>query len=255
MNEEQPRLPARQAGGSPGAAERWPGSFGSPPRSAANARALEPRRDGEGSLAHVVETLLDKGLVLNADIMVSVAGVELLGIRLRAALASFETASRYGLEFPAGTDTDTAAWRESREEKETCPQCSKKVPTKQLLEDWCPWCGWRSAQALSAGDTDATGGDGGDSGADGGDGDGGDARQLEQAPTSTSAASTSASTSTSKSRSTRRATRTRSTARKKAAADSNADDDGGEAEKTPRSGTTRRTTRTRAARKKEEETE
>ncbi|MGW0927472.1 gas vesicle protein [Streptomyces sp. NPDC002644] len=250
MNEEQPRLPARQAGGSPGAAERWPGSFGSPPRSAANARALEPRRDGEGSLAHVVETLLDKGLVLNADIMVSVAGVELLGIRLRAALASFETASRYGLEFPAGTDTDTAAWRESREEKETCPQCSKKVPTKQLLEDWCPWCGWRSAQALSAGDTDATGGDGAHSGADGDGGDsgadGGDARQLEQTPTSTS-------------RSTRRTTRTRSTARKKAAtADAKADDDGGDAgepEKTPRSGTTRRTTRTRAARKKEEETE
>ncbi|MER5480350.1 gas vesicle protein [Streptomyces sp. NPDC002734] len=149
MNEEQPRLPARQATGSPGAQERWPGSFGTPPRVAANARALEPRRDGEGSLAHVVETLLDKGLVLNADIMVSVAGVELLGIRLRAALASFETASRYGLEFPAGTDTDTAAWREAKEEKEACPQCDKKVPTKQLLEEWCPWCGWRSAQALA----------------------------------------------------------------------------------------------------------
>jgi ribosomal protein L37AE/L43A len=104
-----------------------------------------------------VETLLDKGLVLNADIMVSVAGVELLGIRLRAALASFETASRYGLEFPAGTDTDTAAWREAKEEKEACPQCDKKVPTKQLLEEWCPWCGWRSAQALAAGEA----GDGG----------------------------------------------------------------------------------------------
>jgi ribosomal protein L37AE/L43A len=158
MNEEQPRLPARQATGSAGAPERWPGSFASsPPRTAANARALEPRRDGEGSLAHVVETLLDKGLVLNADIMVSVAGVELLGIRLRAALASFETASRYGLEFPAGTDTDTAAWREAKEEKEACPQCDKKVPTKQLLEEWCPWCGWRSAQALAAGEA----GDGG----------------------------------------------------------------------------------------------
>ncbi|MGJ3560851.1 gas vesicle protein [Streptomyces sp. INA 01156] len=35
---------------------------------------MQPRRDGDGSLAHVVETLLDKGLVLNADIMVSVAG-------------------------------------------------------------------------------------------------------------------------------------------------------------------------------------
>ncbi|WP_320774625.1 gas vesicle protein [Streptomyces sp. CRN 30] len=108
---------------------------------------MRPSRDGEGSLAHVVETLLDKGLVLNADIMVSVAGVELLGIRLRAALASFETAARYGLEFPSGTDTETAAWRQAREEKETCPECGKRAPVEQLLNQWCPWCGWRSAQA------------------------------------------------------------------------------------------------------------
>lgn len=131
----------------------------------AQGRIMEPSRDGEGSLAHVVETLLDKGLVLNADIMVSVAGVELLGIRLRAALASFETASRYGLEFPAGTDTETAAWRETRIDKEECPQCGKRSPTQQLLEEWCPWCGWRSAQslengrggALAAGEDDAEG--------------------------------------------------------------------------------------------------
>ncbi|MEV7857260.1 gas vesicle protein [Streptomyces hirsutus] len=108
---------------------------------------MQPRRDGDGSLAHVVETLLDKGLVLNADIMVSVAGVELLGIRLRAALASFETAARYGLEFPSGTDTETAAWRDTREEKESCPACGKRSPVEQLLEKWCPWCGWLSAQA------------------------------------------------------------------------------------------------------------
>ncbi|CAL9278110.1 Gas vesicle structural protein [Streptomyces sp. SudanB5_2050] len=114
---------------------------------AVGAAPMQPRRDGEGSLAHVVETLLDKGLVLNADIMVSVAGVELLGIRLRAALASFETAARYGLEFPSGTDTETAAWRETREERETCPACGKRVPVAQLLDQWCPWCGWRSAQS------------------------------------------------------------------------------------------------------------
>ncbi|SEP62659.1 gas vesicle protein [Streptomyces radiopugnans] len=129
-----------------------------PPRVPAAPRArtltpqqpLEPRRDGEGSLAHVVETLLDKGLVLNADIMVSVAGVELLGIRLRAALASFETAARYGLEFPSGTDVETAAWREAREERDTCPECGKRSPVSQLLEDMCPWCGWRSARARLA---------------------------------------------------------------------------------------------------------
>ncbi|WP_282958501.1 gas vesicle protein [Georgenia thermotolerans] len=109
---------------------------------------MEPRRDREGSLVHVIETLLDKGLVLNADIMVSVAGVELLGIRIRAALASFETAARYGLEFPSGTNTETIAWRNAIEPKETCPRCGKTAPTAQLLNEYCPWCGWRSARAI-----------------------------------------------------------------------------------------------------------
>ncbi|GAA4916351.1 gas vesicle protein [Nesterenkonia rhizosphaerae] len=109
--------------------------------------AMEPQRDREGTLMQVVETLLDKGLVLNADIMVSVAGVELLGIRIRAALASFETAARYGLDFPAGTDRETLAWREAMEEKETCPQCHKRAPLKQLMDEFCPWCGWQSAYA------------------------------------------------------------------------------------------------------------
>jgi hypothetical protein len=49
--------------------------------------------------------------VINADIMVSLAGVELLGIKIRAALASFETAAKYGLEFPSGTNLQAPAWR------------------------------------------------------------------------------------------------------------------------------------------------
>src|SRR5699024_6409742 len=102
---------------------------------------MEPERSREGTLMHVVETLLDKGLVLNADIMVSVAGVELLGIRIRAALASFETAARYGLEFPAGTNTETVAWQDAVEAKETCPNCGKSSPVNKLLNEFCPWCG------------------------------------------------------------------------------------------------------------------
>jgi hypothetical protein len=60
----------------------------------------------KSDLADVVELLLDKGIVINADIAVSVGDAELLGIQLRAAIASFETAAKYGLEFPTGTDTD-----------------------------------------------------------------------------------------------------------------------------------------------------
>lgn len=122
-----------------------------------SASAMQPQRSQEGTLLHVVETLLDKGLVLNADIMVSVAGVELLGIRIRAALASFETAARYGLDFPAGTDRDTVAWKEAIEQKDTCPECGKRAELAQLMNEYCPWCGWQSAHSkrVQAGDSAA----------------------------------------------------------------------------------------------------
>lgn len=51
----------------------------------------------------LIDRILDKGLVINADIKVIVVGVELLDVRIRAALASFETAAKYGLQFPSGT--------------------------------------------------------------------------------------------------------------------------------------------------------
>lgn len=72
---------------------------------------LEPARNHGDGLADVIDAVLDKGLVINADIMVSLAGVELLGIKVRAALASFETAAKYGLEFPSGTNLQAPAWR------------------------------------------------------------------------------------------------------------------------------------------------
>ncbi len=68
---------------------------------------FEPDRIHGDALADVIDAVLDKGLVINADITVSLAGVELLGIKIRAALASFETAAKYGLEFPAGTNLQT----------------------------------------------------------------------------------------------------------------------------------------------------
>lgn len=110
---------------------------------------MKASRDSEATLVDVIDRVLDKGLVINADITVSVAGVELLGLKIRAALASFETAARYGLEFPTGTNYDTAAWKEATVEKEECPRCGKRVNAQELLNEGCPWCGWVSARTLS----------------------------------------------------------------------------------------------------------
>lgn len=67
--------------------------------------STKPTRS-QGDLSEMLETLLDKGVVVNADIAVTVGDTELLGIQLRAAIASFETAANYGLEFPGGTDME-----------------------------------------------------------------------------------------------------------------------------------------------------
>lgn len=65
--------------------------------------SAKPTRQ-KSDLADVLELVLDKGIVINADIAVTVGETELLGIEIRAAIASFETAAEYGLAFPSGTD-------------------------------------------------------------------------------------------------------------------------------------------------------
>lgn len=96
------------------------------------------------SLADVIERILDKGLILHADITVSVNGVELLGIKIRAALASFETAAKYGLAFPLGTNYDAPAWKDIDKTVIKCPECGNKRNEKELIEEGCLICGWKS---------------------------------------------------------------------------------------------------------------
>ena len=109
---------------------------------------VEATRETSGTLVDLIDRILDKGVVINADILVSVAGVELLGIKIRAAVASFETAARYGLEFPSGTNLEVPAWAEAQVHKEYCPECDIRVPVEELLDMGCPWCGWVSAKAI-----------------------------------------------------------------------------------------------------------
>ena len=58
---------------------------------------MEPTVDTRYALADLLDRLLDKGLVIQADVIISVAGIPLIGINLRAALAGMETMLRYGV--------------------------------------------------------------------------------------------------------------------------------------------------------------
>jgi len=78
---------------------------------------MEPIRDTHATLVDLLDRILDQGLVINADIIVSVAGIPLLGVNLKAALAGMETMLKYGIM--QAWDERTRAWeREHRKKKE-----------------------------------------------------------------------------------------------------------------------------------------
>jgi len=79
---------------------------------------MEPSRDTHATLVDLLDRILDKGLVINADIIISVAGIPLLGVNLRAALAGMETMLKYGVM--QAWDEKTRAW-EREHRKKTLP--------------------------------------------------------------------------------------------------------------------------------------
>ncbi len=58
---------------------------------------MEPKRNTNAGLVDLLDRVLDKGLVLTADVLISVAGVPLLGLNLKAALAGMDTMLKYGI--------------------------------------------------------------------------------------------------------------------------------------------------------------
>lgn len=58
---------------------------------------VEPNREGRAALVDLLDRVLDKGLILNADLIISLAGVPLIAVSLRTAIASVETMARYGM--------------------------------------------------------------------------------------------------------------------------------------------------------------
>lgn len=56
-----------------------------------------PEFAAKATLVDLLDRVLEKGLIIDADVVISVAGIPLLGVKLRAALAGMETMLKYGL--------------------------------------------------------------------------------------------------------------------------------------------------------------
>jgi len=77
---------------------------------------MEPTRDLHATLTDLLDRVLDKGVIINADVIITVSGIPLIAINLRAAIAGMETMLEYGLM----TDWDEmtrSREREIRKEK------------------------------------------------------------------------------------------------------------------------------------------
>jgi hypothetical protein len=67
---------------------------------------MKPERDY--GLVDILDRLLNKGVILNADLVITVAGIPLIGLSLKAALASIETMLDYGML--EAWDRETREW-------------------------------------------------------------------------------------------------------------------------------------------------
>jgi len=92
---------------------------------------MEPQRNTNATIVDLLDRVLDKGLIIHADIIVSVAGIPLIGVNLRAALAGMETMLKYGIM--QSWDERTRAWeREQRGKKEISLGDGEKIILKML---------------------------------------------------------------------------------------------------------------------------
>lgn len=99
---------------------------------------LRPKQS-EG-LLQLIQRYLDKGIVIDSKVRLSLFDVHLVKMRAMLMLASFNTAAKHGLDFPSEVMLENQAWRKLLT-RETCPQCNKFV-SKEELKKGCPWCGY-----------------------------------------------------------------------------------------------------------------
>lgn len=57
---------------------------------------MKPTRDQKHTLVDLLDRVLDRGVILHADLIISVSGIPLVGVSLKAAIAGIETMLKYG---------------------------------------------------------------------------------------------------------------------------------------------------------------
>jgi hypothetical protein len=94
---------------------------------------MEPTRDAHTTLVDLLDRVLEKGLVLNADLLINVAGIPLLGVNLRACLAGIDTMLKYGIWQDWDTAQRAIATKKWQQERAQEPMKTLELEPKQNL--------------------------------------------------------------------------------------------------------------------------
>lgn len=97
---------------------------------------MEPTRDIKTTLVDLLDRLLDKGLILNADLIIHISGIPLIGINLKACLAGIDTMLQYGI-WQDWEEAQRIVALEERRKKENLPlDNGEEIQLKLFASHW-----------------------------------------------------------------------------------------------------------------------
>ena len=70
-------------------------------------------RGSKCTLVDLLDRILDKGVLLSADLVISISDIPLIGVNLKAAIAGMDTMVKYGMM--VDLDKEIRDWRIKRE--------------------------------------------------------------------------------------------------------------------------------------------
>jgi len=70
-------------------------------------------RGSKCTLVDLLDRILDKGVIISADLVISISDIPLIGVNLRAAIAGMDTMVKYGMM--EDLDKEIRAWGRQKE--------------------------------------------------------------------------------------------------------------------------------------------
>lgn len=109
---------------------------------AADVAPLTPESDLRATVVDLLEVLLNKGAILNVDMLIGIGSIPLIGVSLRAAIAGIETMLEYGMM--RDWDERTRKWVETSLTRDVPLEPDERVVCRMLGAYLAAAANWRA---------------------------------------------------------------------------------------------------------------